>query len=141
MNSQPLCSDLLLFNRDNSDVGHHKEDWEGPPIILEEFQELGWRGEENKPKPYDFWIDLGRFKAGFIIAQLLEISPITKKALKYGALVVQRNRKRRTRVVARLQPTEKPFVVKIVEIDVTLVDKVIPNTLVDKGSRLNIMPL
>lgn len=50
-------------------------------------------------------------------------------------------KKLKARIVARLQPSVKPFVIKMVEIEVMIVDKVILNALVDRGSGLNIMSI
>lgn len=50
-------------------------------------------------------------------------------------------KKLKARIVARLQPSVKPFVIKMVEIEVMIVDKVILNALVDRGSGLNIISI
>lgn len=50
-------------------------------------------------------------------------------------------KKLKARIVARLQPSVKPFIIKMVEIEVMIVDKVILNALVDRGSGLNIMSI
>ena len=54
--------------------------------------------------------------------------------------VTQRTRKPTTRVSARVQLQGKTREVKAVEIEVMVVDKVVPNVLVDGGSGLNILP-
>lgn len=47
----------------------------------------------------------------------------------------------RTRIVPRAQLLGGLSDVKAVEIEATIVDKVVPNVLVDGGSGLNIMPV
>ena len=44
-------------------------------------------------------------------------------------------------VAAEVQPTTMVAEVKAVEVEAVIVDKVLPNTIVDGGSSLNIMPL
>ena len=59
---------------------------------------------------------------------------MARKTFKEGMPVT-----RRTRVSARVQIYKKRRDVKSIEIEVMMVDKVIPNVLVDGGSRLNIL--
>ena len=75
------------------------------------------------------------------MAQLLEFSPLMRKSFKEGLPGVKRRKKTQKRTVARVQASARPVDVKAVEIEVTIVDKVVPNVLIDGGSGLNIMPL
>ena len=54
--------------------------------------------------------------------------------------VIRRARKPKIQVSARVQMQGRTREVKAVEIEVTVVDKVVPNVLVDGGSSLNILP-
>jgi len=83
---------------------------------------------------------LRRIRADISIAQLLELSPETRKLLK-TKLPIKPRRKSKIKVAARAQAINKSVDVKAVELEATIVDKVLPNTLVDGGSSLNIMPL
>lgn len=80
-------------------------------------------------------------KADISIAQLLEISPLMRKSFKEGLPRAKRKKKTQKRTVAKVQASIRPVDVKAVEIEVTIVDKVVPNVLIDGGSGLNIMPL
>lgn len=113
--------------------------WEGPGIPIDEF------GSVQKPRMektcgYDLWTDLSSLKADITFGQLLEISPLARKTLKEGMPVNRRVRKAKTRIAARVQLQGGIREVKAVEIEVMVVDKVVPNVLVDGGSGLNIMP-
>ena len=63
---------------------------------------------------------------------------MARKTLKDGMPVTRRTTK--TRMSARVQIYEERRNVKPIEIEVMVVDKVIPNMLVDGGSGLNILP-
>ena len=63
---------------------------------------------------------------------------MARKTLKEGMPVTRRTRK--TRVSARIQIHEERRDIKPIEIEVMVVDKVIPNVLMDGGSGLNILP-
>lgn len=114
--------------------------WEGPGIPVEDMVSLE-RVNQMGEISYDLWKDLRRVKADITIAQLLEVSPSLRKNLKERLPGVRRRRKPQKRMVARVQSTARPVDVKAVEIEVTIVDKVVPHVLIDGGSGLNIMPL
>src|SRR5450631_4242228 len=65
---------------------------------------------------------------------------MARKTLKEGMPVNRRTRKVKTRVAARVQLQGGGRDVKAVEIEVMVVDKVVPNVLVNGGSGLNILP-
>ena len=94
----------------------------------------------EKSSGYDLWTDLSSLKADIIFGQLLEISSIARKTLKEGMPVTRRTRKVKTRVAARVQMQGGRRDVKPIEIEVMVVDKVVPNVIVDRGSGLNILP-
>ena len=114
-------------------------DWGGPGIPVEEF-DPDERKKVEKVGSYDLWADLGALKADITFGQLLEISPIARKTLKEGMPVVRRKRKVRARIAAMAQLPGGPSDVRAVEIEAMIVDKVIPNVLVDGGSGINILP-
>ena len=94
----------------------------------------------ERPSGYDFWADLSSLKADITFGQLLEISPTARKTLKEGMPVNKRTRKVKTRVMARVQMQGGGREVNAIEIEIMVVDKVVPNVLVDGGSGLNILP-
>lgn len=83
-------------------------------------------------------------RANISIAQLLQLAPSVKKVLKEGVPVTRR-RGRKPRIVARASIawnlSKRAGEVKAVEIEATIVNKVLPRVLVDGGSGVNIMPL
>ena len=64
---------------------------------------------------------------------------MARKTLKDNMPVNRRTRKVKTRMAARIQ-AQGGRDVKAIEIEVVIVDKVVPNVLVDGGSSLNILP-
>ena len=135
---------VILHDRERpntiSDLeGNEMGEWEGPKISLDEFDGLG-NAKVKKSSGYDLWADLSSLKADIIFGQLLKISPVARKTLKEGMPVIRRTRKVKIRVSARVQIHERRWDVKPIEIEVMVVDKVIPNVLVDGGSGLNILP-
>ena len=64
---------------------------------------------------------------------------MARKTLKEGMPVNRRVRKAKTIIAARVQSQGLMREVKAVEIEVMVVDKVVPNVLVDGGRGLNIM--
>ena len=68
------------------------------------------------------------------------ILPVAGKTFKEGMLVTRRTRKVKTRVSARVQMQGVRRDVKPIEIEIMVVDKVVPNVLVDGGRGLNILP-
>ena len=125
----------VIHDLEGSDVGQ----WEGPGISVEEFEAVR-KPRVEKPCGYDLWSDLSSLKADITFGQLLEISPMARKTLKEGMSVNRRVRKANTRVAARIQLQGGSREIKAIEIEVMVVDKVVPKVLVDGGSGLNIMP-
>ena len=105
---------------------------------MDEFDDVG-NAKVEKSSGYDLWADLSSLKADITFGQPLEISPVVRKTLKDGMPVNRRTRKVKTRVAARIQSQDRRDV-KAIEIEVGIVDKVVPNVLVDGGSSLNILP-
>ena len=98
---------------------------------MDEFDGVG-HSKARKPNGYDLWADLSSHKADITFGQLLEISPMAKKTLKQDMPVNRRMRKVKTRVAARVQMQGESRDVKAVEIEVMVVDKVVPNVLIDE---------
>ena len=92
----------------------------------------------EKSEGYELWVDLSSLKADITFGQLLEISPMARKTLKERMLMTKKTRKVKTRVAARVQLQGEWRDVKAIDIEVMVVDKVVPNVLVDGGSGLNI---
>ena len=82
---------------------------------------------------------LSSLKADIIFEQLLEISPVARKTLEDGMHVNRRPKKVKTRVATRIE-SQGGRDVRAIEIEVVIVDKVVPNVLVDRDSSLNILP-
>ena len=82
---------------------------------------------------------LSSLKADITFEQLLEISPVARKILKDGMQVNRRPKKVKTRVATRIE-SQGGRDVRAIEIEVVIVDKVVPNVLVDRDSSLNILP-
>ena len=136
---QPLMEDFSFPNTSH-DQGEEGKFWEGP--LVPETEKLIPQRSKKEPSrgSYDLWEDLSRIKADITIAQLLELSPETRKLLK-TRLPIRPRRRSKVKVAARAQAFNKVAEVKAVEVEAVIVDKVLPNTLVDGGSSLNIMPL
>ena len=64
---------------------------------------------------------------------------MARKTLKEGMPMNRRTRKPKTKVSARVQLQRKKREIKAMEIEVMVVDKVVPNVLIDGGSELNIL--
>ena len=125
----------VVHDLDGSDVG----EWEGPGIPIKEFDSVR-RPKADRVDGYDLWADLSSLKADITFGQLLEMSPVARKTLKDGMLVNRRAKRPKMRVSARVQMQGRTREVKAVEIEVTVVDKVVPNVLVDGESSLNLLP-
>ena len=124
----------VIHDLDGSEMG----EWEGPGVPLDEFDGVG-NAKVEKSSGYDLWADLSSLKADITFGQLLEISPMARKTLKEGMPVTRRTRKIKTKVAARVQLQGKGRDVKPIEIEVMVVDKMVPDVLVDGGSGLNIL--
>lgn len=92
----------------------------------------------NPAEDYDLWSDLCTLRANISIAQLIQVAPSLKKELKEGATVLRKPRK--TMMTARIYSSAL-LDDGALEIDVSILDKVISGTLIDGGSGINIMPL
>ena len=75
--------------------------------------------------------NLSSLKADITFGQLLENSLVARKTLKDGMPVNRRAKRPKTRVSARVQMQGRTRQVKAIEIEVMVVDKVVPNVLVD----------
>ena len=126
---------MVIHNLEDSDIGQ----WEGPGTPIDDVEAVK-KPQVKKTGGYDLWSNLSSLKADITFGQLLEISPMARKTRKEGMLVNRRVRKAKIRVAARIQSQGLIRKVKAVEIEDMLVDKVVPNVLVNGGSRLNIMP-
>ena len=130
--NEPLHEEPIIEDRNTT--------WDGPGIPEEEQMQQPKHQVESLVKPYDVWADLQNIKANISIAQLLEISPVTRKLLKAGVPTTRRRRPK-IKVAARIHTNDRPMDVRPIEIEVSMVDKILPKVLVDGGSGLNIMPL
>jgi hypothetical protein len=92
----------------------------------------------NPAKPYNLWADLCNTKANISIAQLIQVAPSIRKGFKEGATLTRKPRK--VEIAAEVEASTA-FDVGPIELEVGIMDKIIPNALVDGGSGLNIMPL
>jgi len=96
----------------------------------------------NPAIPYNLWNDLAKAKADITFGQIIQLAPVLRKEMKEGA-TVPRIPKRMDQVnkvetIADLRNSKETF--DAVEIDVEIVDKIVPRVLVDDGSSVNIMP-
>ena len=126
---------LVIHDLEDSDIGQ----WAGPGTPMDDIEAMK-KPQVKKIGGYDLWSDLSTSKMDITFGQLLEILSMARKTLKEGMLVNRRVRKAKIRVAARVQSQGLIREVKAVEMEVMLVDKVVPNVLVDGGSGLNVMP-
>ena len=124
----------VIHNLEGSEMGR----WEGPKIPLDKFDGVG---KVEKSNGCDLWVDLSSLKADITFEQLLEISPMARKTLKERMPMTRKTRKVKIKVAARVQLQGEGRDVKVIEIDVMVVDKVVPNVLVDGGSHYKEMGL
>ena len=113
-------------------------EWEGFGIPREEFNGVR-KTRAEKPVRYDLWAVLSSLKTDITFGQLLEISPMAHKTLKEGMPMTRTTRIIKTRVAAIVQLQGGGHDVKVVEIEVIVVHKVLPNVLLDGGSGLHIL--
>ena len=125
----------VIHDLEGSDMGQ----WEGPGVPVDDFEAVR-KPRVEKTNGYDLWSDLSSLKADITFGQLLEISPMARKTPRQGILVNRQVRKTNIKITARVQSQDLIREVKAVEIKVMVIDKVVPNVLVDSGSELNIMP-
>ena len=92
----------------------------------------------NPAEDYDLWSDLCSLRANISLAQLIQVAPALRKEFKEGATQVRKAKIPTMAVEVRRTPLgdEGP-----IEVEVEIMDKIIPHTLVDGGSGINIMPL
>jgi hypothetical protein len=92
----------------------------------------------NPAEGYDLWSDLCALRANISIAQLIQVAPSVRKEFKEGATIPRRLQEAvmTARIYASTLTDDGAL-----EIDVSIMDKVIPKTLIDGGSGINIMPL
>lgn len=81
---------------------------------------------------------MSKLKADIMIVQLLKVSPALRKVLEIG-IHVKRCKMPKVRLAARVKTVQRASDVKAVEVKVSIVDKILPNALIDGGSGLNIM--
>ena len=90
----------------------------------------------NPAADYDLWMDLCKLRANISIAQLIRVAPSLRKEFKEGATMPRRPRK----VVMTAKMYTSPLVDDgAFEIDVSILDRVIPGAVIDNGSGINIM--
>jgi hypothetical protein len=90
----------------------------------------------NPAKPYNLWADLCNTKANISIAQLIQVAPFIRKEFKERATLTRKPRKVETAVE---DAASTPFDVGPIELEVGIMDNIIPNALVDGGSGLRIL--
>lgn len=117
----------------------------------------------NPSSPYNLWEDLADTKANISFGQLVKIAPSLRRQLKEGATVprgsriigqvnqvepmndlkdIKSNLEQPKTLLQKIKPDlrDSKEIFEPVEIDVEILDKVIPKALVDDGSGVNIMP-
>jgi hypothetical protein len=91
----------------------------------------------NPAEDYNLWTDLCSFWANISIAQLIRVAPSLRKEFKEGLQFPGD-----PDIVMSARIYTSPLIDDgALEIDVTVLDKVIPGALIDGGSGINIMPL
>jgi hypothetical protein len=103
----------------------------------------------NPAESYDLWQDLCKAKANISFGQLVQIAPSLRKEMKEGA--TNHRKPKNMSIAARVAPENNDlelnereeddvFGYGPVEIEVEVMDKIIPHVIVDDGSNVNIMP-
>ena len=90
----------------------------------------------EKSSGYDLWADLSSLKADITFGQLLEISPVARKIVKDSMPVNRRTRKVKNKMAARVQ-LQGGRDMNATEMEFIIVDKLVPNVLVDRSSSRN----
>ena len=101
----------------------------------------------NPASPYDLWKDLAQAKANISFGQLIQVGPSLRKKMREG---VTTRRERKTGQFNHLQEIKKADLhwspnhtlehdYESVEIEVEIVDKQIPRTVIDDEANINIM--
>jgi hypothetical protein len=96
----------------------------------------------NPASPYDLWGDLALAMANISFGQLIHLAPSLMKQMREGATVRKEARFMDETKCAEdfeLNSMEEDW--DVIEIDVQIVDKIIPHTMIDEGSSINVMPL
>jgi hypothetical protein len=96
----------------------------------------------NLASHYDLWGDLALARANISFGQLIQLAPSLRKQMREGATVRREARFMDETKCAEdfeLNSMEEDW--DVIEIDVQIVDKIIPHTMIDEGSSINVMPL
>jgi hypothetical protein len=102
----------------------------------------------NPVESYDLWQDLCKAKANISFGQLIQIAPSLRKEMKESAM--NHKKPKNMSIAARVAPKNNDpklnereeddvFGYGPVEIEVDVMDKIIPHVIVDDGNNLNIM--
>ena len=96
----------------------------------------------NPADSYDLWGDLALARANISFGQLIHLAPSLRKQMQEGATV------RREACFLEETKCDEDFELNsmeedwdVIEIDVQIVDKTIPHTMIDEGNSINVMPL
>lgn len=81
-----------------------------------------------------------KIKANITIVQLLEVSSTLRKALKQS-ISIRMYQRSKVKIVANIQIFKILYDMKAIEIEVSLIDKILSKVLINRRSGLNIMPL
>jgi hypothetical protein len=96
----------------------------------------------NPAGPYDLWRDLALTRANISFGQLIHLTPLLRKQMRKGATVRRKAQFMDETKYAEdfeLNSMEEDW--DVIEIDVQIVDKIIPHTMIDESSSINVMPL
>jgi hypothetical protein len=96
----------------------------------------------NPTSHYDLWGDLALARANISFGQLIQLAPSLRKQMREGATVRREARfldETKCAEDFELNSMEEDW--DVIEIDVQIVDKIIPHTMIDEGSSINVMPL
>jgi hypothetical protein len=109
------------------------------PLIL---QQRRTTKASNLAGHYDLWGDLALARANISFGQLIQLAPSLRKQMREGATVRREARFMDETKCAEdfeLNSMEEDW--DVIETDVQIVDKIIPHTMIDEGSSINVMPL
>jgi hypothetical protein len=96
----------------------------------------------NPAGPYDLWEDLELARANISFGKLIYLAPSLRKQMREGATVRREARFMDETKCAEdfeLNSMEEDW--DVIKIDVQIMDKIIPHTMIDEGSSINVMPL
>jgi hypothetical protein len=95
----------------------------------------------NPAGPYDLWGDLALARANIFFGQLIHLAPSLRKQMREGATVQREARfMDETKCAEDFELNNMEEDWDVIEIDVQIVDKIIPHTMIDEGSSINVMP-